>query len=69
MSLTRKVCLVLCRSGRFETGQGACAAICMDQLGDARKKSCNHIYDVHAKLAADILLVVAEEVGMKAAER
>ena len=32
--------LSLCRSGKFETGQGTCAAICMSQLGDARKIPC-----------------------------
>lgn len=27
----------ICKSGKFETGQGTCAAICMDQLGEARR--------------------------------
>lgn len=45
----------LCRSGKFETGQGTCAVLCMDQLGDVRKKGCGHCVRVHGKMAADIL--------------
>ena len=38
---------VLCKSGKFETGQGTCAVICMDQLGSARKH-CVHRDEVFA---------------------
>jgi len=44
----------ICRSGKFETGQGTCAPICMGQLGDARTGPCRHAASVHKKLAAQI---------------
>jgi len=43
----------ICKSGKFETGQGTCAAICMEQLGDARRQ-CSHAARVHGKLAERI---------------
>lgn len=49
------VCSALCRSGKFETGEGTCAFVCMDQLGDARKGGCRHAQTVHAKLAKTIV--------------
>lgn len=49
------VARVLCQSGKFETGQGTCAVLCMDQLGDVRKKGCGHCSRVHGKLADAIL--------------
>lgn len=45
----------ICQSGKFETGQGTCAVLCMDQLGDVRKKGCGHCVRVHGKLAEQIL--------------
>lgn len=51
----KKAATVLCKSGKFETGQGTCALICMDQLGDPRKSGCTHVCEVHEKLARDIL--------------
>lgn len=33
------VARVLCQSGKFETGQGTCAVLCMDQLDDVRKRA------------------------------
>ena len=39
----------ICKSGRFETGHGTCAALCMDQLGEARKK-CPHTQAIHGDL-------------------
>ncbi len=44
---------VLCQSGKFETGEGTCALICLSQLGDARK-NCQHRNTVHEKLAQQI---------------
>ena len=44
------VARAICKSGKFETGQGTCAAICMDQLGEARR-ACPHVTDLHGKLA------------------
>lgn len=49
------VAQAICKSGKFETGQGTCALICMDQLGDVRKKGCGHCARVHGKLADAIL--------------
>ena len=45
---------VMCKSGRFETGEGTCAAICMEALGDARL-DCYHCRDVHGHLVLEIL--------------
>lgn len=47
--------LVLCKSGKFETGQGTCALACMDQLGDPRKSGCAHASHIHRKLAEQLL--------------
>lgn len=47
------VARVLCKSGKFETGEGTCAPICMSRLGDARKR-CQYIVDVHGELAKEI---------------
>lgn len=55
---TEAVCLVLCRSGKFETGQGTCALICMDQLGNPRKNGCHHAMKVHKDLAYTIVKAV-----------
>lgn len=49
------VARAICKSGRFESGQGTCAVLCMDQLGDVRKKGCGHAERVHGKLADQIL--------------
>lgn len=49
------VAQAICKSGKFETGQGTCAVLCMDQLGDVRKKGCGHCSRVHGKLADAIL--------------
>lgn len=54
-----KVSRAICQSGKFETGQGTCALICMDQLGSARKKPCPHASRIHGKLADDILGAIA----------
>ncbi len=55
---TKAVCEVLCLSGKFETGQGTCALICMDQLGNVRKNNCNHMCEVHKDLARAIVKAV-----------
>lgn len=44
----------VCRSWCFETGEGTCAVICMDQLGDVRKKGCHHAQRVHKRLIESI---------------
>lgn len=41
----------ICQSAKFETGEGTCAFICMDQLGDQRRRGCTHAKTVHEKIA------------------
>lgn len=55
------VCKVLCRSGKFETGQGTCALICMSQLGDARH-DCSYREQVFSKIAKDILKALGHKI-------
>lgn len=52
----------LCKSKVFETGQGTCALVCMDQLGDPRKRGCYHADRVHDKIALAILEATAKHV-------
>ena len=49
------VARAICQTGKFETGEGTCALLCMDQLGSRRKKGCCHSARVHGKLADSIL--------------
>jgi len=68
MSRPEIIAGAICRSRAFETGQGTCAPICMDQLGDPRKKGCPHASNIHAKLAIRIAtaLEAAEEAAADA---
>jgi len=54
MTTHDKICKALCKSGKFETGQGTCAPICMEQLGEARKY-CSRREQVFGKLAEQII--------------
>lgn len=45
----------ICKSRKFETGQGTCAVMCMDQLGDVRAKGCAHVERIHGKLARTVI--------------
>ena len=45
----------LCQSGKFETGQGTCALICMGELGNARQGGCPCKVRVHERLARLVL--------------
>jgi len=49
-----RICEVLCKSGKFETGEGTCALICLDQLGEARK-ACTHREQIYGALALAIM--------------
>lgn len=49
-----RVARAICKSGKFECGQGCCAPICMESLGDARR-SCAHVVRVHGDLATRVL--------------
>lgn len=62
-----RVARTICQSGKFETGQGTCAVICMDQLGDVRKKGCGHCTRVHGAMARAILVtgLVPDETALK----
>lgn len=53
MERTDIIARAICQSGKFETGQGTCAVICMDHLGVARR-SCSHSSRVHGALALRI---------------
>lgn len=55
MSDLEAVCRVICKSDRFDTGEGTCAVYCMDQLGSPRAKGCHHVERIHGKLAQAIL--------------
>lgn len=50
-----QIAITICQSGQFETGQGTCAPICLDQLGNPRNRGCCHAKTVHRRLAARIL--------------
>ena len=49
------VAQAICKSGKFETGEGTCSFVCMDQLGDARRGPCSHALGIHNKLANNII--------------
>lgn len=50
-----RIASCLCKSGKFETGQGTCAVICMSALGDPRKSGCGYATQVHGALSDAIL--------------
>ena len=47
----------ICRSGKFECGQGRCAVLCMDSLGDVRKSphGCSHSVRLHGAMARAVI--------------
>lgn len=49
--ITDVIARAICKSGKFETGEGTCAFICMSQLGTARR-NCSYASEVHGKLSA-----------------
>lgn len=53
------VARALCKSGKFETGQGTCAAQCLEQLGEVRKV-CPYVTRIHGKLARQIVEALNE---------
>jgi hypothetical protein len=58
----------ICKSGRFETGEGTCAVACMDHLGVSRR-SCGHAARVHGALAQQIDEALAAYKAGRKAER
>ncbi len=49
------VAQAICKSGKLETGEGTCAFVCMDQLGDARKRPCSHVLSIHSEMANAVI--------------
>ena len=68
MTPRQAICKGICLSGKFETGNGTCALICMDQLGSARR-DCHHRDAVHAQLANAIIQQLVEMQTMAAESR
>ena len=65
--MVEKVARAVCKSGKFETGEGTCALRCLDQLGSARD-SCPHVKKVHGDLARAAIRALMEPTeGMLAA--
>jgi hypothetical protein len=46
----------ICKSGKFETGEGSCSLLCLDALGSARD-NCQHVTRIHGDLARAALEV------------
>lgn len=53
-------CIALCQTGRWETGQGTCAAICMEQLGPVRPRPCRHATKIFGTIVKSVLKAVDE---------
>jgi hypothetical protein len=63
--LVEKVARALCCSGKYETGEGTCAMLCMEFLGDPRKNGCGHAVRIHGDRArAAISLTLEEAAGV-----
>lgn len=54
-----RIAKAICRSGKFETGEGCCAPICMENLGSARDK-CGRCYQVHRDLTDRVAATLPE---------
>ena len=63
------ICKTLCQSKVFETGQGTCALVCMDQLGEPRKRGCYHASRVHDRVAVSILEALTPRADLAATIR
>jgi GNAT superfamily N-acetyltransferase len=61
--LRERVARAICKTDRFDTGEGTCAALCMEQLGDPRRKGCGHALRVHGTLVDAILAALPELAG------
>lgn len=64
-ALVEAIARAVCRCGRYETGEGTCAVLCMESLGDARggPHGCPHAVRIHGKVARAALAVVREREG------
>jgi hypothetical protein len=63
MNQREAVAIAICKSEKFETGQGTCALLCMGQLGSARKGPCRHAVEIHGKLVDTILAALTSNVS------
>lgn len=45
----------ICKSRKFETGEGTCALLCMSGLGDVRRSGCSYHKQIHGDMAKQIL--------------
>lgn len=50
----KAIAFAICRSGKFECGEGRCAVLCMDSLGN-KPKECGLTLRIHGKLASAAL--------------
>ena len=57
--MIERVAKVICKSNKFETGEGTCSLICMDQLGNARK-DCYHAKNIHKDSTIVIIKAMRE---------
>jgi hypothetical protein len=53
----------ICRSGKFETGEGTCSLLCMEFLGDPRSSGCAHAARIHGDMARQIVTALEIEVS------
>jgi len=60
-SAVEKAAFSICQSGKFETGEGRCAMICMDSLGN-KPKQCAHASRVHGKLACAAIIAALKDI-------
>lgn len=60
-TVCEKIAKAICQSDRYETGEGTCAVICMEQLGDPRKSGCRHIMRVHGKVAEKVFAAIKDD--------
>ncbi len=59
----------ICRSGKFESGQGTCSLLCMESLGDVRKSGCSHSTKLHGTLARAVLALALKAAAEEADDR
>lgn len=60
-SAVEKAAFSICQSGKFENGEGRCAMICMDSLGN-KPKQCVHALRVHGELTRSALVAALKDV-------
>lgn len=68
MNERKAICHALCQSGKFETGQGGCAPLCMSILGSSRggPHGCEYAERIHGDLTDQILAAIGIEAAKPA---